>query len=62
MMLNMMNVMNETAMNKMLSEDVNAPALRNPMNHLRSERKSRICRSEKRMGWIDAIQVIRQSR
>lgn len=61
-MMNAMNVMNESAMNKMLSEDVNAPALRNPMNHLWGGHKSRVCRSEKRMGWIDAIQAIRQSR
>ncbi len=55
----MMNMMNVSAMNRMLSEDVNAPALRNPMNHLKNGCKVRTVRRTEKPGWIDAILAVR---
>ncbi|MBQ8094194.1 MAG: hypothetical protein IJ242_11545 [Clostridia bacterium] len=35
----MYNLMNSFSMNSMMAEDVNLPALRNPMNHLSTNRR-----------------------
>ena len=55
----MMNMMYVPAMNIMLSEDVSAPDLRNPMNHLKGSGEVRIAHRTEKPGWIDAIQAVR---
>ncbi len=51
----MMNMIFIPAMNNLMSEDVNVPALRNPLNHMnRKLRKNETCFNEERKGWIDA--------
>lgn len=57
----MMNMYYTPAMNNMLSEDVNVPALRNPLNHVGGKRREEKTRREKK-GWIDAIQALRRER
>ena len=50
----MMNMMYVPAMNNMMSEDVNVPALRNPMIHMgRNQQKKETARDTERKGWID---------
>ena len=52
----MMNMIYVPAMNNMMSEDVNEPALRNPLNHTgRKQKKERnCCPADRQKGWIDA--------
>ena len=58
----MMNMICVHAMNNMMSEDVNVPALRNPLNHTgRKLRKNETCGNEERKGWIDAWLASRRS-
>ena len=57
-----MNMMYVHAMNRMLSEDVNVPALRNPLNHLEGTGEVRIVRRTEKPGWIDAVRAVRSCR
>ena len=57
----MMNMMCVSAMNNMMSEDVNVPALRNPMNHVNRTQKKEIGRNEERKGWIDGWMASRRN-
>ncbi len=61
-MMNMMNMISVPAMNSMMSEDVNAPALRNPMNHLSRKQPKEDRHADNRPGWIDAWLAVRGNR
>lgn len=51
----MMNMIYVPAMNNMMSEDVNVPALRNPLNHVSRKPQRDESRGRKEQkGWIDA--------
>ena len=58
----MMNMMYVPAMNNMMSEDVNVPALRNPMNHVNGKQKKESGCTEVRKGWIDGWMASRSRR
>ena len=58
----MMNMIYVPAMNHMMSEDVNVPALRNPLNHTdRKQQKKETGRNEERKGWIDGWMANRRN-
>ena len=59
----MMNMIYVPAMNNMMSEDVNVPALRNPLNHMNRKRqkKEKGCNEEQK-GWIDGWMASRRCR
>ena len=51
----MMNMIYVPAMNNMMSEDVNVPALRNLLNHIHRKPRNHETRCrEGQKGWIDA--------
>ena len=52
-----MIMMQTSSMNRMLAEDVNAPALRNPMNHLKTRRPRKASGRNKAAGWVDAVRA-----
>ena len=58
----MMNMIYVPAMNNMMSEDVNVPALRNPLNHMNRKQKKEARRNEEAKGWIDAWLASRGNR
>ena len=58
----MMNMNYVPAMNRMMAEDVNVPALRNPMIHLGRKQRKESRAEEPRTGWIDAQRAIRAHR
>ncbi len=45
---------NVPIMNRAIAEDVNVPALRNPLNHLAGKPVRRPRRAVREAGWIDA--------
>ena len=53
----MMNMICVPGMNILMSEDVNMPSLRNPLNHLGRKQKKAYCREE-RKGWIDGWNAV----
>lgn len=57
----MMNMIYVPTMNKMISEDVNVPALRNPLNHTSRKQKKETGHSEERKGWIDGWMASRRN-
>ena len=57
----MMNMYYTAGMNHMMSEDVNVPALRNPLSYAGVKRREEKARQEKK-GWIDAIRAMRRER
>ena len=46
-------------MNRMMAEDVNIPALRNPASHLPAQRVRRPAAHGMHPGWIDAVRAAR---
>jgi len=58
----MMNMNYVPAMNRMMAEDVNVPALRNPLTHLGRKQRRENRDEEPRTGWIDALQAVREHR
>lgn len=55
-------LMNTPAMNHLMSEDVNVPALRNPLAHLITRHRNSKNQNTQRPGWIDAVRASRRSR
>ena len=55
-------LMNTPAMNHLISEDVNVPALRNPLTHFITRRRSSKNTNTQKPGWIDAVRASRRSR
>ena len=56
----MMNMNYVPAMNRMMAEDVNVPALCNPMTHLSRKQREEKRDEEPRTGWIDALRAVRE--
>ena len=58
----MMNMIYVPAMINMMSEDVNVPALRNPLNHIHRKPRNHETRCrEGQKGWIDAWRASRRN-
>ena len=58
----MKNMFYAPAMNSIMSEDVNEPALRNPLNHMNRKQKKETRGNEEQKGWIDAWLATRGNR